>query len=98
MFHFALYDDNRLSHLKNAEKRQVIARAIKLYRQDHPLNLKKRLVFVFLFACLPALLLYIFHGTTFVLSWVCISSMFIAYKLESKEAPKIIPYLDEAIR
>lgn len=98
MFHFALYEDKRLTHFKNAEKRAVIGQAIKLYRADHPLNWKKRLTLVLLIVCLPALLIYLFHGTNYIVSWMCVSSMIVAYKLDSQEAPEIIPYLDKAIR
>ena len=98
MFHFALYNDKRLMHLENAEKRKVISLAIKLYRKEHPLNWHRRLSLLVFCVFLPALLIYIFHGTSFIVSWICISSMFIGYQLESKETPEIIPYLDKVIQ
>ena len=97
MYHFKLYDDERLVSLNRKEKHRIVNKAIKTYRNENPVNWIKRLSLFALVSFLPALIIYVFIGSSFVTGWLAISSFILAVKLARDETPNILPYLDKEL-
>lgn len=97
MFHFELYDDTRLQNFKHRKKVNVVKEAVKLYRQDNPLNTTKVLLFVIVICFIPPVVFYFLFGISLFVSWSCISILLLNIKAASAETPRIKPYLDRVI-
>lgn len=98
MFHFLLYDNQGLTHLKHSEKMSLVRQATKAYRQAHPINLPKRLLLIAFFCLLPAIALYFLLSLTAGLAWLCLSVTLVNIKLANDESDDIKPYLEKAIK
>lgn len=96
MFYFKLYDDPEIKDYSASVKNKIIHKAVKLSREEHPLNLKKRLAILFGFVFLPAAVLYYFFDFDIALSWAVAVTMILGIKLDSMETPYIKPFLAQA--
>lgn len=97
MYHFKLYEDERLIGLNRKRKNQIINNAIRSYRKENPINWVKRLGLFSLVSFLPALLIYVFMGSGLVVGWLAMSSFILATKLAHDETSFILPYLDREL-
>ena len=97
MYHFKLYEDERLIGFNRKRKNQIINNAIRSYRKENPINWVKRLGLFSLVSFLPALLIYVFIGPSLILGWQAVSSFILATKLAHDETPLILTYLDKEL-
>ena len=97
MFYFELYDDVRLKGIKHSKKISIVNKAVKLYREKHPINLGKRLLLTFVVCLLPAIILYLFTGVNMTIGWFGLSIFVLNIKLASDETPEVKPYLEQVI-
>jgi hypothetical protein len=97
MYYFAIYSDKRLARFNHSEKVNVVNQAIKLYRQEHPLNLVKRLLVLFAFCGMPAVLILLTVNGGFAMAWLSVSVFLINIKIMADERSKIKAYIGQAI-
>ena len=97
MFHFRLYNDEKLKGFKHFEKVAIVNRAIKLSRQEHPVNLVLRLILISTFCLLPGSLLYYFYGISLAIPWSVFSILILNIKLASNEIEVLKPYVVQSI-
>ncbi len=98
MFYFKLYDDKRLQGLKHSKKINIVNDAVKLYRKDHPLNLTRRLLSIFIVCCIPALILLLLVGGSLAFGWFSLSIIFWNIIAAGNESSQVKPYLDHVIK
>jgi hypothetical protein len=97
MFYFELYADKRLQGLKQSRKINIVNDAVKLYRNDFPLNLSKRLLSIFIVCCIPSLIAFFLLGGGFAVGWFSLSITILDMKNSNDESPQIRPYLDQVL-
>ena len=97
MFYFRLYDDKRLDGLKHGKKISIVNDAVKLYRKDHPLNLKNRLLAGLIVCFVPVFISFLLVGFGFAIGWFALSSMLLEIRIASIESLQIEPYLDQVL-
>lgn len=97
MFYFELYDDIRLQNLKHFKKVDVVNKAVKLYRKDKPLNLRKVVLSIFTICLIPALIFYFIFGVSLAVGWLSLSVFTLNIKAANNETPEVKPYLDQVI-
>jgi len=84
MFYFKLYDDKRLKGLKHRKKIEVVNNAVKLYRNDKPLNLTTRLLTMLTWCGIPALILFLVFSFSFAIGWFALSIFILNIKLANE--------------
>ena len=97
MFYFKLYDDKRLKGLKQSEKIEIVNSAVKQFRKDKPINISRRLLIMFLWCGIPALVFLILFNFGFAIGWFALSILILGIKTASDESAGIEPYLDKVL-
>ena len=97
MFYFNLYDDKRLKGLKQSEKVEIVNSAVKQFREDKPINISRRLLIMFLWCGIPALVFLILFNFGFAIGWFALSILILGIKNTNDESAEIEPYLDKVL-
>ena len=97
MFHFKLYEDKRLKNLKHSKKVEIVNNAVKLYRQDAPLNVKSRILTILIWCGIPALILFWVFDYGFAIGWFALSIFILEVKSANDESGNIEPYLSQVL-
>ena len=96
-FYFNLYDDKRLKGLKQSEKMEIVNSAVKQFREDKPINISRRLLIMFLWCGIPALVFLILFNFGFAIGWFALSILILGIKNANDESAEIAPYLDKVL-
>ena len=97
MFHFKLYNDERLVGLNHKEKQKIISKAMKAYRKQHPVDLFRRLTLFACFSIIPSIVIYLLNGQQWTINWFCVSGLLLSWKLAHDETPAIMPFLSQVL-
>jgi len=97
VFYFKLFENTKLADFSVSEKNKIINIAVKLARKDNPLNIKKRVLMLFLFSIVPAIIVHFIAGFDSALSVLIISTLVMNFIMAKNETPMIEPYLEDAI-
>jgi hypothetical protein len=97
VFYFKLYDDKRLKYFKHGKKIEIVNSAVKLYRQDSPLNIQNRIIEILIWCGIPALILFLVFNFNFAIGWFALSIFILEVKSANDESASIEPYLNRVL-
>ena len=98
MFTVHLYDEPSLQGLSRGQKEKVINKAVKLYRKDYPIDIKKRVGLVVAICFFPALILFYLLGSSSALAWAVISSLALGFRFSARESVGAKTYIHQVLK
>lgn len=97
MFYFELYDSEKLNGFKHSQKVKIVDRAVKLYRNENPLNMPSRLLTLLIWCGFPSLALFLIFNLELAIGWFALSCFVLNVKLANDESTDIEPFLNQVL-
>ncbi|WP_299981694.1 hypothetical protein [uncultured Pseudoteredinibacter sp.] len=97
MYHFDLYEDEEVSRFGTWDRHKIINIAVKMARQEHPVNKTKVIALALLVCITPSIALYFWGGIQWLIAWFGLSTFCLNYWLAKQESPLVKAYLAKAV-
>lgn len=97
MYHFGLYEDEEVSRFKTWDRHKIVNLAVRMARQEHPINKIQVITLAVLVCIIPSIALYFWGGFQWLIAWFSISTFWLNYWFAKQETPLVKAYLAKAV-
>lgn len=98
MFYYSFFDHIKLANYSTGEKHKIIKIAVRQSRQEHPLDITRRLSILSAVVLTPSILIYFSFNANAALIWAILATEFLNIRAMQSQSPAVERYLDGAIQ